>query len=87
MNTVVGAPVAIGTTNDTQIVITDVQRNEPVDHMIEVIAVTSGGIKFGKGTAANGYPYVAGGKLIIKCLNGELYAKLDNAANTFVVNV
>jgi hypothetical protein len=84
MNAVVGELVTTGSTNDTALTLTNVQSNEPVEHMI---LVKSGTIKFGiDSVIANANGYTSDEKLIIRCVNGHLHFK-GGAADTFVVTV
>ena len=90
MNAVIGQLIAAGSTNETQLVITNTIPSSagnrvPVEFLIEVV---SGTIKFGKGGVhASAHGYGDGDKVIITCPNGQLYFQASNAADTFVVNV
>lgn len=84
MNAVQGEVITSGSTNVTQLVLTDVDRNESKSFFIKVI---TGTVKFGVGdviAAAKGWtssdtipPFT--------CLNGRLYFDAAADTDTFVV--
>lgn len=84
MNAVQNETITAGSTNVTQLILTDVDRNEKKSFFPKVI---SGTVKFGVGdviAAAQGW---VPGDVIppMSCKNGELYFDASNAADTFVV--
>lgn len=82
MNAVNGELVTAGTTNPTPLMITDATKNEPIDYYITVV---TGTLKVGIGSVhANAYPYPAGGKIPIRCFNGQLHFVAGSGADTFV---
>lgn len=84
MNAVQGELITAGSTNPTQLVLTDVSGNEKKSFFIKVV---SGTVKFGVGqviAAAHGWGS-SDTVLPIECYNGELHFDANNAADTFVV--
>lgn len=86
MNTLQGALMTAGSTDATQIVVTDADYNEIRNWHITVI---SGTVKFGIGAvaAAAGHGWAAGATVCpFRCKNGELYFDAASALDTFVVS-
>jgi hypothetical protein len=84
MNAVQGEIITSGSTNVTQLVLTDVDKNEKKRFYIKVV---SGTVKFGVGNviaAAHGW---TSSDVVtpFDCFNGELYFDAAGAADTFVV--
>ncbi|HUQ67171.1 MAG TPA: hypothetical protein VM101_13500 [Flavitalea sp.] len=84
MNAVQGELITSGSTNTTQLVLTDVDKNERKAFFMKVV---SGTVKFGVNdaiAAANGW---TSSDTIppISCFNGELYFDATGASDTFVV--
>lgn len=66
----------------TQIILTDVDRNEKKSFYLTVV---SGTVKYGvNGVHANAHGWTAEASPI-SCLNGELYVKAAAATDTFVI--
>lgn len=84
MNAVQGETITSGSTNVTQIILTDVDRNERKNFFIKVI---SGTVKFGTSdviAAAQGWTSTDT-ILPFSCFNGELYFDAASALDTFVI--
>lgn len=84
MNAVQGEEIIAGSTNVTQLILTDVDRNEKKTFFPKVL---SGTVKFGVGdviAAAHGFTST---DVVppISCMNGELYFDAASALDTFVV--
>ena len=85
MNVSVGEEASAGTTNSTQIVMSQYDSNKTLTHCIKV---TSGSIKFGKGDpVSDAYAFPANDKIVITCKNGSLYCKQASSGDKFVITI
>jgi hypothetical protein len=85
MNAVQNETVTAGSTNETVLVLTDVDQNERKAFFPKVL---SGTVKFGIGDIVTNAKGWASTDTIppMSCKNGELYFLAANAADTFVVS-
>jgi hypothetical protein len=84
MNAVQHELIVSGSTNVTQLILTDVDKNERKNFFIKVV---SGTVKFGLGdviAASNGWTS-SDTVPPIRCFNSELYFDAASALDTFVV--
>jgi hypothetical protein len=85
MNAVQGELIAAGSTDVTQLVLTDVDKNEQKNFFCQVV---SGSVRFGKdGAAATQVVITDDEDIVIRCTNGELYFDAASALDTFYVTV
>lgn len=83
MDAVLGELVTAGSTDPTQLVVTDVDDGSAYEFMITVI---SGTIKFGKGSVhANAHGWGAGDVVFFNCSPREIYFEAASSNDTFVV--
>lgn len=85
MNSTQGALITSGSTNATQIVLTDVDHNEKKNFWIKIV---SGTVKFGTSAALAAANHGWGSTdtvLPFSCMNGELYFDAASDADTFVI--
>jgi len=85
MNTVSGALVTAGSTDVTQLLVTDKPRQ--AETLTFLIKIVSGTVKFGIGdvtASAHGWTSTDG-NIIFECKYNELYFDAANGADTFVV--
>lgn len=87
MNAKNGDKVIAGSTNDTQLVITDAPSGAVLNYTIEVISTVSG-IQFSEGACtANTAARTAtvGQKCVMSTVNGSLHFKASNSADYFFI--
>jgi hypothetical protein len=85
MNTVSGALVTAGSTDVTQLLVTDKPRQSEI--LTFYIKIVSGTVKFGIGTvsgSAHGWTSTDG-NIVFECKHDELYFDAASAVDTFVV--
>jgi hypothetical protein len=84
MNAVQGELITAGSTDETVLVLTDIDKNERKVFFLKVI---SGTVKFGVNDVhANAKGWTSSDTIPpISCFNGELYFDAASAADTFVV--